>query len=651
MAMDKLDEALDEYRHIPNDGNAGLAIAQLRILQNLRRPDAQRRWEDIGRTLDAVESGLSGRDDVAKASSRVAILRAEAMVAQGQIDQARALLDKAIAKAPDQVDLWVALANLVGRGEQPEKTLSVLDDAREKLGDRVELRQARVNYWARKGGDEAYPALKETETGSEALDPEGLVALDRDLATAYSRLGKPADAERLWKQVAEILPDDLDARLALFQLALRSEDRTAVAEALDQIRRIEGESGSFWRFAKASLLIDQFQASPKDRAPLQEARGELEKVAVLRPTWSRVPVVMAEVDELDGRPDAAIREYLRAILQMGDRSPAAIRRAAQLLSERQRFSEAQLVLKKLHEERAPLSGEMQKLDAQVAFRNQDYSGALAKAQAIVSEESDNYRDLLWLAQIRWAAGQPAEAILRRAVALAKDAPEARLALVGYLAGTGKKAEAEAVLTTAAQELPREKSLLALARGHEILGQTEKAESLYAEALAAQPDDPRILRSSASFQLRAGHPRRRSPSSGSSSTRAPGRSIRSGRGASWRASWPAEATISGRSRPWKSWGFPTNRAPRGPRRTRRSRPRTSGPRPGFWPSNRTALSGARRPPSWNAWSIAGSPSPRIPSSWPSSMKPAAIGPRPARDSRTSSRSTPRTPGSCRPTSAP
>ena len=214
---------------------------------------------------------------------------------------------------------------------------------------------------------------------------------------------------------------------------------------------------------------------------------------------------MGEVEELDGRPDAAIREYLRAILQMGDRSPTAIRRAAQLLGERQRFSEAQLVLKKLREERAPLSGEMQKLDAQVAFRNQDYSGALAKAEAIVSENSDNYRDLLWLAQIRWAAGQPAEPILRRAVAIAKDAAEARLALVGYLAGNGKKAEAEAVLKAAAQALPREKSLLALAQGHEILGQIDKAESLHAEALAAQPDNPRILRSSASFHLRASRP--------------------------------------------------------------------------------------------------------------------------------------------------
>ena len=134
MAMDRLDEALDEYRRIPNDGNAGLAIAELRILQNLRRPDDQRRWEDIGRTLDAVESSLAGRDDAAKATSQVSILRAEAMAAQGQIAQARDLLDKAIAKAPDQVDLWVALANLVGRGEQPEKTLSVLDEAREEAG-------------------------------------------------------------------------------------------------------------------------------------------------------------------------------------------------------------------------------------------------------------------------------------------------------------------------------------------------------------------------------------------------------------------------------------------------------------------------------------------------------------------------------------
>ena len=90
---------------------------------------------------------------------------------------------------------------------------------------------------------------------------------------------------------------------------------------------------------------------------------------------------------------------------------------------------------------------------------QDYYGsAVAKAEQVVSENSDNYRDLIWLGQLRWAANQPAEPLFRRAIALAKDAPEARLALILYLAGTDRKADAEAAL-----EASREGPGLAISR--------------------------------------------------------------------------------------------------------------------------------------------------------------------------------------------
>ena len=510
VAMDKVDEALDVYRRIPGDANARVAAARLQILQNFRRPEDQRHWDEVGRSLDVVEQGLAGRRDAERITAQVTTLRAEALAAQGRLDQARDLLEKAVAKQPEQVDLWVALANLAGRGEKPEAALAVLDDARKRLGDRIELRLARIGYWARRGGDGAPAALANLEADAKAFNDEDLASLRRDLALAYAQIGKADEAARLWTLLAAQQPDDLNVRLTLFDLALRSGDAKAAPEALDQIRRVEGEDGSYWRFGQALLRIAAVRANPKDRAPLAEARADLEKVALQRPSWSRVPLALAEVDQLDDRPDAAIRHLLRAVMELGDRSPSAIRRTAQLLSERQRYTEAELVLGKLRDDRVPLSGELRRLSAQVAFRNQDYSGALERAEQVVSDRSDDYRDLIWLGQLRWAAGQPAEPAFRRAVALAGQAPDAWLALILYLAGTNRKADATEALAKAEASLPRAPSLLALAQACEAIEQPDRAAALYAEALKARPDDLATLRGVATFQLRSDRPAEAEP---------------------------------------------------------------------------------------------------------------------------------------------
>ena len=504
-ALDKIDEALDVYRRIPGDANARVAAARLQILRNFRRPEDQRRWDEVGRSLDAAGQSLTDRRDAARITAQVTSLRAEALAAQGRLDQARALLEAAVAEQPEQVDLRIALANLLGRGEKPEAALAVLDDAGKRLGNRVELLQARIGYWARQGGGGAPSALASLEADAMAFRGDELAALRRDLAQAHASLGKDAEAVRLWRLLAEQRPDDLDIRLTLFDLALRARDTKAAGEALDQLRRIEGEDGSLWRFGRALLQIAKVRENPKDRAPLAEARADLEKVAHLRPSWSRVPLALAEVDQLDDRPDAAIRDLLRAVMELGERSPSAIRRTAQLLSDRQRYAEAELVLKKLQDDKVPLSGELQRLSAQVAFRNQDYAGALDRAERVISDRSDDYRDQIWLGQLRWAAGRPAEPSFRRAVALAGKAPEAWLALILYLAGTGRKADAAEALKKAEAALPRETSLLALAQACEALGQPERAGKLYAEALKVHPDDLANLRAQATFQLRSNRP--------------------------------------------------------------------------------------------------------------------------------------------------
>ena len=89
IALDKVDEAIDEYRRMPNDLGAEMAMARVQILRNIRRPDDQRRWDEVGRSLEAVEQGLKGRDETGRGAAEVAVLRAELLATQGRLGPAR----------------------------------------------------------------------------------------------------------------------------------------------------------------------------------------------------------------------------------------------------------------------------------------------------------------------------------------------------------------------------------------------------------------------------------------------------------------------------------------------------------------------------------------------------------------------------------
>src|SRR5262249_45057585 len=121
----------------------------------------------------------------------------------------------------------------------------------------------------------------------------------------------------------------------------------------------------------------------------------------------------------------------------------------------------------------------------------------------------DYRDLIWLSQILWFAPdrrlEKIESLLRRAVALAGDKPDAWVALVQYQARTGQKTKAAATIEEAKGHLPTGQAALALAQCYEIIGRVEQAREQYQAALAANPRDLATLQGVAKFYLRRDQP--------------------------------------------------------------------------------------------------------------------------------------------------
>jgi tetratricopeptide (TPR) repeat protein len=498
-ALGKLDDAIDVYdRVIPRVPGARLVVARLMIARNLQRPLARRDWKGIDDLLDEVERARANLP-------AVPVLRAEALSAQGQYDRAEKLLQAARNRCPHQVELWLAQVALAVQRGKPEAA-ALLDRAESLFRGDAELRLARVRLAARKGAAELRQAEARLVKGSRE-DGEELRLL-RTLAEAYAEAGAEADARRLWEQLGARQPDDLGVQFMRFDLAVRAGDRTAAGEGLARLRRIEGEDGTLWRYARVREVI--WRAGRGQKAALDEAPALLQELRRQRPGWARLAVCEGELSELSGNPAAALPAYLRAI-DLGERGADVIRRAVGLLYERQRFHEADQVLRKLPEQ--ALLGNLKRLAADVSLRvastPQEFGKALVQAREAVSPDSQDYRDQLWLGLVLSAAdrAEEAEAALRRAVQLSPATPAAWVALVQCLVRHGQKDRARAAVLEAEGKVPRAGSSLALARCHELLGDDARAEAMYKAGVAARgAGDATALAALAGFYLRRGRER-------------------------------------------------------------------------------------------------------------------------------------------------
>src|SRR5262249_18178098 len=128
------------------------------------------------------------------------------------------------------------------------------------------------------------------------------------LGQAYLQAQATEDAARVWRQLATKQPQHLRLRLGLLELALQGGRQDEADQLLDELRRIEGDTGSSWCYGKALQLVEQ--AKPKKGAEvtvegkrlLGEARAYLEETAKRRRTWHAVSALQGHIDDLDGLP-------------------------------------------------------------------------------------------------------------------------------------------------------------------------------------------------------------------------------------------------------------------------------------------------------------------------------------------------------------
>jgi tetratricopeptide (TPR) repeat protein len=505
-ALGQMQEVFYQYEELTKQPQASasrwIELARLRIEQNVLQ--GGKNWSGVQEALQKAENALPG-------CVEVVLLAAQALIVQNRLEEAEKFLAGAVEKAPEQIELVSALADVLERQEKWQNAQALLDKAEKQFNDTVDLRLARVRFWANRRTADAAAVLAKLEKGLEQFSADDQARLLGGLAEASYRLGNAQEAQRLWGLLADQPQQqrNLRLRLLLFELALQSGNEDKMSQALQAIQQIEGSQGTMSRYGEALCLIQLAKNGRKER--LDEARVILDQVAVQRPTWPAVLVAKAEIDTLNGNPDQAIANYRNAV-KLGDTSPRVIRPLVQLLYQCQRFSEADQEIRQLQRQQG-LARDLHQLAADVFLKTRDSARAVQTALDYLAVDSHDYRDYLWVGQVLALSGRDpkeAEQKLRTAVELGATHPETWVALVQFLAAADRKPEAEAVIGQAGAKLPADQAAFALAQCHEALGRLDRAEQYFHVALTAQPKDVLVLRNLAGFLMRRNRPREAEP---------------------------------------------------------------------------------------------------------------------------------------------
>jgi tetratricopeptide (TPR) repeat protein len=515
LAVGSIDEAMKEYRQLMDMSNMGaiglVPLARLLLFKNLRAPPTERDWAAVENMVGVAEKALPN-------SAEIPILRAEILAAQNRLADAETVLQKARGKAPKDSELCRTLIALAERQQDWPKTERFLEEFKKLVGDSVNQRLMEAAYIVRRGDPKAVERLQKLSENGERFSAVEHTQLWNGLASAAAQVNDLQHAKLFYQRIAEKDPYNVQVRYRLLEQAMKTRDLADLDHALKEVERIAGQD-AYWHYGLAfrSILVAEDKKKGKQSAEnaLNDALKHLSEARESIPSWWAVSSMMGQVYQTQNKTDWALKNYLDAV-ELGETDPQIIRQTLRLLFDKQRYADADRLLRQLQRQQLPFSSDMNRVSAELAVNQGDFKRALEIARKAAARTKD-YQDYLWLGQILSVIGRQAKATgltkagedllaeaekaLRRAVELEPKISATWVALVQFFSASEAKGQAEKVIAEVSQKIPAKQVPLALAQCYEAMQDFDAAQKKYGVALAAAPQDAVIVRAAADFYCR------------------------------------------------------------------------------------------------------------------------------------------------------
>lgn len=500
---DRTEEALDNFRFQADDPLVLPVLAPMLLTYIAKQPPQEQNWREL-------EDVLATWTRLVPNSMDRPVVQTQMYVLRGQPDDARKVLEEARAMFPQEIRFPMMLADLAARRQDAAAAEEILSRAKDDLGDRAELRLARIAIAGLLEGDAADEMMKPAGEDLESFSPAVQAQILTTVAESLQRNDKNEDALKARLLAAELLPKDAETHRRVVSAHLAVGNHKEARQAIEQLRKIEGEDGLHWRMAEIAAIAAEPDKVNSEQ--IEKARRLLSEAEAIRPDWTLLPVGRAQIAELAGEPDKAIVLY-REGLSLGMQNSEVLKRLIVLLFQRERFAEAEAALEEFQSQRrGVLSGEIERLASLVSFRTGDKKRAFELAKRSVNLQTNDYRNHIWYGTQLADQGrnEEAEQEFRKALALDESRGGSWVILVQHLARNKRTSEALLAVELASRRVVPKERPVTLARCFEILGRRDLAEQNYLAALSVAPEDHGILSNVAMFFINSDQPARAEP---------------------------------------------------------------------------------------------------------------------------------------------
>jgi tetratricopeptide (TPR) repeat protein len=299
----RFEDAIAEYelaarlRFATADTRANLLKMKAAKLRHSRAN--KREWADLDTQLGQFAPSFG------QATSDYALLRADLLIARGEIGPAIAVLQAETAKRPTDPRLWAKYALTVSELAGVSGGLAVLDEAQAVCGDRAELRLARATLYA---NDPARlrpldPLVDHIDTWPEADQNTVLFGL----IELYDRLGDEAGVVRTYRRIAGRHPANVAVWEGLFDRATRNGNTKIADDARAMLTKLQPPT------ADTSLLRAWEVANARRVGEAAAAAEAIVKQFGALPERADACVVLARLKVLTGEANAAEPLFARAV--------------------------------------------------------------------------------------------------------------------------------------------------------------------------------------------------------------------------------------------------------------------------------------------------------------------------------------------------
>ena len=421
-----------------------------------------------GKSAD-VDTMLTELEGKYPDSMRLMSLRAQLCVTQGKEEEAGAKYREMIAKFPEAAEPIQAYAAFLDRRNQRQECESMVKQAFGKMQDPLQRRDL------------------------------GLL-----LARLYSRWQENEKSCQWLTDLVAQYPRDILSRSMLLTCESVRQDKAKSQKIIDEIKAIEGEKGTVWRYEQASLLMRSddeswqealAEAAQKDPSKLRaspvypQITKLLQENLQMKPEDQASRMLLAGMYEIAGEQQLALN-LLEEAYERSPGNPQVLARLITVLHRAGEFDRAQEYLDEAEQE-GLLNPALQRLQVDIDLRHDDVESASETLEQLVDRDPNDSTLKLSYARVLMLRKEfaQAEAILADLRAKHPESIPVAGAQIRLHVQQGETDKALQICNEMVDTLHNANAYLLRAELYLALKENDKAVEDYGQAISLEPENP------------------------------------------------------------------------------------------------------------------------------------------------------------------